>query len=236
MHKLILPEPLHALLNGIEASAITNFYGAAGTGKTNICLLAALDCMRNGGQCIYIDTEGGFSGERLAQLGGEGFLEKITLVEPKTFAEQSNLINELKNKKTDLIVLDSAVALYRLEYAEPVDATNAKKLKEQRDRQIMDANRELSRQLSILSTIAREKDIPVIITAHTFKNWETGAQEIVGGEVIKYWSKAIVYLERTGKMSERKATIFKHRFMEEGKSVKLMIVKEGIKPSGFRIF
>ena len=75
-----------------------------------------------------------------------------------------------------------------------------------------------------------------MVTAHIFKNWETGRNEIVGGDSIKYWSKAMVYLEKTGKTSERRATITKHRYLPEMKSVKFIIDGEGIKPSGFRIF
>lgn len=232
MRRLVLPEPLNNLLSGIESSAITNFYGAAGTGKTNLCMLAAIDCVNSGGRCIFIDTEGGFSTERFSQLGDQLLLKNITLAEPKNFTEQSSVIRELRNKKADLIILDSAVALYRLEYAEPVGPVSSREWKMRKDRQILDANRELSRQLSILSSISRENGMPVIITAHKFRNWENGEQEVVGGEVMKHWSKAMVYLERTEKMSERKATVMKHRSLEEGKNVKFMIVSDGIRPSG----
>jgi DNA repair protein RadB len=192
-----------------------------------LCLLAAIECIKGGGYVTYIDTEGGFSAERLKQLtkNPEQALQKITLLEPKTFEEQGKLIRTLEKEKhkTDLIILDSAVALYRLEYADPKAET-------------LEAHRELSKQISILSNISREKDIPVIITAHTFQNWDTGTNEIVGGDMIKYWSKAIVYLERTNKTSERKATVVKHRWVPEGGTVKFVIVEDGIKPSGFRIF
>ena len=220
-----LPEPLSSIISRLEPQTVTNFYGGPGTGKTNLCLLAAIECIRNGGCVTYIDTEGGFSQERLRQLtkNPEQALQKITLLEPKTFEEQGKLIRSLEKHKSDLIILDSAVALYRLEYADPKAET-------------LEAHRELSKQISILSTLSREKNIPVIITAHTFQNWDTGTNEIVGGDMIKYWSKVIVYLERTNKTSERKATIVKHRWVPEGGTVKFVIVEDGIKPSGFRIF
>ena len=69
-----------------------------------------------------------------------------------------------------------------------------------------------------------------------FRGWENGNPDVVGGDLMKYWSKTMVYLEKTNRMSERKATIMKHRFAPEGGNVKFSIVKEGIKPSGFRIF
>ena len=45
-----------------------------------------------------------------------------------------------------------------------------------------------------------------------------------------------MFLEHTGRMGERKATIVKHRSIPEGKSVKFEIINEGVRPSGFRIF
>ena len=91
--------------------------------------------------------------------------------------------------------------------------------------------------MSVLSSLARQRKIPVIVTSHTYKNWDTDRHEIVGGDSVKYWSKVLVFLERTGKTSERNATIIKHRWMPEGKSVKFVITQDGIKPaSGFKLF
>lgn len=223
--KILLPEPFHSLTGGIEKGAITNFYGPPGVGKTNICILAALRCIKSGGRVVYIDTEGGLSPERVRQIhmGGGDVFRNMILIEPKTFEEQGVVIKNLESQDFDMLVIDSVVALYRLKCADPTKET-------------LEANKELSIQLSILSNIARRKKIPVIITAHTFKNWETGENQIIGGDSIKYWSKSIVFIEHTGRMSERKATVFKHRSIPEGRSVKFEIVNEGVKPSGFRIF
>ena len=226
LEMLRLPEPLFNLIRGLESGGITNFFGGPGTGKTNVCLISTLECIKKGGIVVYIDSEGGFSAERVKQLAGlkaEDAFNKIKLLEPKTFQEQAKIIRELKNIETDLIVLDSAVALYRLEYSDP-------KI------EILEANRELSKQLALLSTFARESGIPVLITAHTFKNWDTGENDIVGGDSIKYWSKSMVFLEKTSKMGERKATVVKHRSIPEGKETKFLIVEDGIKPSRFSLF
>jgi len=231
MDSLTLPEPLKSLIKSLEAGAITNLYGGPGTGKTNICLLACLECVRNKGKVIFIDTEGGFSLERIKQLtpDTQQLLEQVELVEPKTFQEQGKILRMLTERDCKLVIVDSAVALYRLEHGNDAPSTRPGK-------QLLEANRELSKQMSILSNLAREKKIPVLVTTHTFRNWDTGANEVVGGDSVKYWSKAVVFLEHTGKTSERKATIVKHRFLPENRHVKFMIVEEGIKPSGFRLF
>ncbi len=224
---LRLPEPLDSLMNGLERKAVTNFYGEPGTGKTNLCLLASLECVKQGGSVIFIDTEGGFSLDRLRQLtpDAEAVLNKITLSEPLDFKEQGRVIKDLQGKSPDLVILDSAVALYRLECAE------------QEGRVLMPrANKELSRQLSMLSSLARTKGIPVLVTAHTYKNWETGRSEVIGGDSLKYWSKALVFIDKTGKTSERKAILKKHRSLPEGKEVRFVITQDGIKPSGFKLF
>jgi DNA repair protein RadB len=225
--KLSAPEPLQSLIGGVHHKALTNFYGAPGTGKTNVCLLLALESVRSGsGDVVYMDTEGGFSMERLLQIDPEAekLAGRIRLLEPKTFKEQGELIRALQKTDAAMVIVDSAAALYRLEYSDP-------------EKEALEANRALSRQMSVLSTIAREKDIPVIVTSHTYKNWDTDNNEIVGGDAIKYWAKAVVFLERTGKMGERSATVIKHRWIAEGKSAKFEIVGEGIKPSGgFKLF
>lgn len=228
---IMLPAPFDALLTHLESKAITTFFGAPGSGKTNICLLAALNCVKRGGRVTYIDTEGGFSFERLAQLmpAYKIILQKINLLLPKDFTEQGKIIRGLLD--CNLIIVDSLCALYRLEYAD----AEQKKSREL-NVHIMEANRELSKQLSILSNKARELGIPVLATSHTFKVWDTGRDEIVGGDAVKYWSKAIIFLEKTGKSGERKATVIKHRSLPEGKETKFVIVEDGIKPSGFRLF
>ncbi len=223
--KLTLPQPFQSLMEGIEHGALTNFYGAPGTGKTNLCLLTSLEVIRSGGKVIFIDTEGGFSQERFAQIfpNPEEALKSVQILEPKDFKEQGKMIRSLPGMPADMIIVDSAAALYRLEYSDP-------------EKEALEANRELSKQMSVLSNIARERCIPVVVTSHTYKNWDTENNEIVGGDAIKYWSKAVVFLERTGKMSERNASIIKHRWLPEGKTVKFEIVHEGIKPSGRKIF
>ncbi len=231
-----MPEPIGGLLGELEPGAITSFYGQPGTGKTNICIVAALECVKSGGMVFFIDTEGGLSRERAEQIGGSGLLKSVILAEPRTLQEQELAVKKAENSGAMLIVLDSAVALYRIEHAELADGV-AEKDKSKKMDMLLGANRSLSRQMSLLSNTARERNIPVLVTAHAFKSWDDGSYEMVGGDAMKYWSKTIIHLEKTGKTSERKATLVKHRAREENNSVKFLLVNEGIKPSGgFRIF
>ena len=49
-----------ALLSGYEGGVLTALYGPAGTGKTTICLLAAIAAIRAGKKVIFVDTENPF--------------------------------------------------------------------------------------------------------------------------------------------------------------------------------
>src|SRR3989338_9969881 len=99
--KLKISKPLDSLLlGGVEAGALTNFCGPPGSGKTNICMLAAISAVESGKKVIYIDTEGGFSFERFQQLAKENtdkILNGIMFLEPRTFKEQEEAIKKCKS-------------------------------------------------------------------------------------------------------------------------------------------
>ncbi|MBI4181432.1 MAG: AAA family ATPase [Candidatus Aenigmarchaeota archaeon] len=240
---ILLPEPFPPFLGPLEPGAVTNLYGEPGSGKTNLCLLATLACIQQGGTVTYLDTEGGFSFARLEQLfpGYKSLLPKINLLQPKDFADQGRMIRALQG--TDLVVVDSLSALYRLEFTDNEPRSGEGEARQPangerrvRSPSVMEANRELSRQLSLLSALARARSIPVLVTSHAFRQWDSGKMEVVGGDAIRYWSKTLLFLEKTSKPGERKATIIKHRSRPEGEATKFLLTQDGIAPAGFRLF
>ena len=80
------------LCGGIETKAVTEFYGAPSSGKTQLChtmcTILPQDKSKEGicGKSIYIDTEGTFRPERIESIAkARGFdfsLDNILLVEP----------------------------------------------------------------------------------------------------------------------------------------------------------
>src|SRR3989344_4810309 len=93
------------LHGGYETDIVSVIYGSSGTGKTNLCLLAAVSQAKKGNKVIYIDTEGGFSVERIKQLSPEApekVLKNILLLKPTNFQEQKEsfktLLYYLKNE------------------------------------------------------------------------------------------------------------------------------------------
>ncbi|MBI4017443.1 MAG: AAA family ATPase, partial [Candidatus Aenigmarchaeota archaeon] len=151
-------KPLDELLGGgIEHASLTNVFGPAGAGKTNVALIASIAAVHAGKKVVFVDTEGGFSPERLAQLCNGSDLERVTksilIIEPKTFKEQHETVRKLdkivEKEEIGLVVMDSLVALYRLEMGNGGH---------------VEANKRLSEQLSLLSKLSREKNIPILIT------------------------------------------------------------------------
>lgn len=219
--KLRTNSPLDKLLDGgIDNDTITNIYGPAGSGKTNIILLTTLNCIKNDKKVIYIDTDGSFSLDRFEQLGGdEELLKKIIFIEPDTWEDQHSKIKNLKKiidkESIGLISIDSMVTLYRLE----LDKENFQVV-----------NKQLATQYSILSRIAREYKIPVLVTNQVYSRGEE--IEITSRSIGHYWSKSLVELKKTGKANCRLAMIRKHRSLPEGKTIEFEITGSGLKEVG----
>jgi len=210
-------EPIDSLLKGgIEKGIITNVFGESGSGKTNLCIQLAAEVAMGGEKVIYIDTERGFSPERFTQVADDDSLDNVMLMEPMEFEEQNERVNALRDLADEhepgLIVVDSLVSLYRLQA---------------KGDQIQEINQELSQQLSELSKIAREHEIPVLVTNQVYTSFDEDQLELVGRDVPRYWSKCLLKLSDL-KNSVRKAEIEKHRSLPEGRSQKFSIVDKGL--------
>lgn len=209
--------PLDNLLEGgIEKGVISNFYGESGSGKTNVCIQICAEVAMNGGNIAYIDTEASFSAERFAQIASESDLENVFVKDVTDFQEQEKAVNSLQvmEQEINLIVVDSMVSLYRLK----VNGGNASEV-----------NNQLSEQLSKLSEIARNQDIPVVITNQVYSSFDDeGGLELVGSDVPKYWSKCLIQLSQSD--DSRVAEIAKHRSIAEGGKVNFEITDNGVEP------
>jgi len=223
------------LEGGYEKDVITTLYGPGGSGKTNLCLMAAVNVAKSGKKVIFLDTEGGFSVDRLNQLTSESVLKNILLLKATSFAEQQDLFVKLLgevNSNLGLIIVDSMVMMYRLELGLARESQNHAR--------ITTVNRSMSRQLRILSEISRKRNIPVIITDQVYSNFSKDAEitgrevHMVGGDLLKYWSKCIIELKRSTD-SKRRLVLRKHRSIPE-KEFGFYVVNEGIEKVGFRLF
>lgn len=205
------------LQDGYEKDVITMIAGSPGTGKTNLAILASCSQAKKGNKVIFVDTEGGFSSERVRQIVGndsEKILGNIFLLNPTNFSEQkrafSTLLEQVKNVHVSLIVIDGMAMLYRLELGDASKSGDSEKVRI--------VNREIARQMRDLAEISRKQQIPILITNQVYfgflseEDWKNGVEResnIVGGDLLKYWSKCIIELKNS--QGKRKAVLIKHR-------------------------
>tara|TARA_B100000315_G_scaffold256974_1_gene304359 strand:- start:44 stop:757 length:714 start_codon:yes stop_codon:yes gene_type:complete len=221
--------------DGYETDIITTVYGPAGSGKTNLSILCAINTARSHKKVIYIDTENNFSIDRFKQICSSinqnyaKLLNSIVFLRPITFEEQKKTFEKLKeviNNKVGLIIFDSVAMLYRLELGKTDD--------------VYEVNKDLGKQLAYLKQIASKKNIPVLITNQVYADFEDKDKiNIVGGDLLKYSSKCLLELQITPS-GNRRCIVKKHRAIEAEKSITFKIVEGGIlgtkEGKGFRLF
>jgi DNA repair protein RadB len=206
---------------GLEARTITQFYGEPASGKSTICMIAAVTSLRAGQTVVFIDSEG-FSIERFRQIAGtdtEKIAERLFLFEPIDFEQQGIMIAEaekiLKVHKPGLLVMDSATALYRNDLERGRDSIQM-----------------LTRQMIHLLGYSKRYDIPVIVTNQVYMDTVKNTFLGLGGTALEHISKVIIRLEKTDRTGFRRARLVKHRSQPEGASFEFEIVEDGIRVKG----
>lgn len=206
---------------GLSPKTITHIYGVPASGKTNFALMATSSAAAEG-KVIYVDSEGGFSPERLQQISGRRFLDvlkNVILVEPADFDEQKIALKKLEEiivsqAEVSLIVIDSISVLYRLE--------------EERDM------KELGRQLAQLLRISRKYDIPVLVVNQVYTELKSDKIAPIGGDLSRYWSKIMLEFEKDDATGLRCAVVRKHKFLPEGIRLNFRINDNGIESYGIK--
>ena len=207
--------PLDTLLGGgLEQKIITELFGEAGTGKTNVCLQAARECALSGKKVAYIDSEG-VSMERLQQIipeeNQDALLKNILIFSPTTQSDQEKMIqNAIKIQDVQLIIIDTINMFYRLHLG---------KNKEE-------CMRSFTRQIACLQKAARDQNLYVLIVEQVFTD-KNGEVKPFTNRDVEHLVKTIVKLEKTG-VNKRKATMMKHRSQPEGKTALFQITQKGL--------
>ncbi len=206
--------PIDELLGGgLCEGVITQVYGGPGTGKTNLCLFTAYTNARLGNKILFIDTETSFHEKRVSQIfKDKKALENVKLHHVSSFEEEEKAIELAVEEDADLLIIDSFTSLYRVER----DETNS-----------YETTKRLGKLMLKLLNIAREKNIPVLVTNQIYTNIETNYEEPIGGDVMKYYSKIILELKNNG-YNERKAILKKHLFKNAEGEAKFAIVENGL--------
>ena len=210
-------ESLDELLGGgFSPGVLTQVYGSFATGKTTLAMQTGL---LSKGKVAYVDTEGGFSPERLTQISrARGLdpaesLSRFLLFTPMDFKEQRRVIGGLKkivNREFSLVVVDSITAHYRVE--EPHRSLT----------------RNLGRQLQVLLWLAKKHDIPIIIANQVHYDSRAGKMKPVAGHILNYRCKDVLRLEKANTQGIRVAILERHHLRPEGGMVYLKITEKGI--------
>ncbi len=210
-------EALDGLLGGgLSPGILTQVYGEPASGKSTICVMASVACLRAGKRVLFLDSEG-FSAERFRQVAGQDALElarNLFLFEPEDFSQQAAMIrglDTLLREGAGLLVVDSLTGLYRSQL--------------ERGR---DAMQRLTGQVLVLLGYARRYGIPVLLSNQVYMDPEKGTFVGLGGTALEHLSKVIVRLERRNRV--RRATLVKHRSKPPGEFFDFEITMEGVHP------
>jgi DNA repair protein RadB len=209
---------------GISPETVTLIYGEPETGKTTLAMQCAFNCAVQGYKVLFVDCDNTFSAKRLSQISGERFdevAERIILVKPKDFKEQTAVIDSIQDyagKNVGLIIIDTFTSLYGAKVAE----TSGK---------AFTVNRELNRQLAILAQMTKIRKIPVVITSQVravFTEQNAGVRP-VATRVLKFWADTIIALKPTDYPQTVNAVVEKSRENLQEVDCYIQIGEKGIK-------
>ncbi len=117
----------------------------------------------------------------------------------------------------DLVVVDSATGLYRVEEEAGEYGSDREDSPLQR----------LSRQIVHLTSLARRYDVAVVVTNQVYTDPEREEYSGLGGNAMEHWTKTIVRLERLDG-ERRLAVVEKSQSSADGRSAEFRITSTGV--------
>ena len=219
---------------GIESGAITECYGAYGSGKTSLAHQLAVNVqlpLEQGGAegiAVWIDTEGTLRPEYLKPIAADKGMDAdealnnfrgvraLNSDHQMLLAEKVEDLIKKDGLPIKLIILDSLMGHFRSEFAGRGT--------------LADRQQKLNKHLHALLKIATQYNIAVYITNQVMSKPDTffgDPTEPIGGHVVAHTSTVRVYLRR-GKKGTRVAKLVDAPALPDGEAA-FMITSEGIK-------
>ncbi|UCD04017.1 MAG: DNA repair and recombination protein RadA [Candidatus Woesearchaeota archaeon] len=210
---------------GIETQNIFEAFGEFGSGKSQIGMQLCVNCQLPvekgglGGSAIYIDTEKAFRPERIKQmaenvgLDPDKVLKNIRVARAYTtdhqilLAEKAEKLVKKKENNIRLVVVDSLMALFRVEYSGRGT--------------LAERQQKLNLHLRDLQRIAEVYNAAVFVTNQVMAKPDMffgDPTAAVGGHILGHASKFRVYL-RKGKAGKRIARLIDSPYLPEGEAV-----------------
>lgn len=211
------------LNGGISPQSVTLIYGEPETGKTTLTMQCAVNCAMQNLKTLFVDCDNTFSPKRLSQVASGKFEEiadRIILIRPADFGEQTAVIDRISEytaKNFGLVVIDTLTSLYRVKVAE----TSGK---------AFGPNRELNRQMAILSQTAKTQKMPIVITSQVRSVFDDSYVSVapVATRVLKFWADTIIAMKPTENPQTIKAVLEKTHEKAQEATCHLRIDETGI--------
>ncbi len=223
---------LNALLGGrgVETKALTEAYGAFGSGKTQLGLTLSVNVQlpkeQGGanGKTVFIDTEGTFRPERIRQIAEgiganpEKVLKNILVARAFNSDHQILLIDKINEMIRDgepikLVIIDSLTAHFRAEFAGRG--------------QLADRQQKLNRYLHNLMKMAEQHNLAVFVTNQVMANPAMmfgDPTTAIGGNIVGHASTYRLYL-RKGKQGSRVAKLIDSPNLPENEAIFYLTLK-----------
>ncbi len=196
---------------GVESRAITECYGAFGSGKTQLGLTLAVNVQMPkeqggaGGKAVFIDTEGTFRPDRIRQIAEgiganpEKVLKNILVARAFNSDHQILLLDKItelikeQKEPIKLVIIDSLTAHFRAEFSGRG--------------QLADRQQKLNKYLHHLMKLAEQHNVAIYVTNQVMSNPAMmfgDPTTAIGGNIVGHASTYRVYLRR-GKQGTRVA-------------------------------
>ncbi|KAL8274347.1 hypothetical protein Esti_001669 [Eimeria stiedai] len=219
---------LDALLKGgVETGNLTELFGEFRTGKTQLCHTLAVSCQlpveQSGGEgkCLWIDTEGTFRPERIVAIAKRFGLDPSDCLDNIAYARAYNCDHQLElltqagammaESRFALLIVDSATALYRSEFAGRGELAS---------RQM-----HLCRFMRCLQRVADTYGVAVVVSNQVVAKVDAGPSMFntneklpIGGNIMAHASQTRLYL-RKGRGESRICKIYDSPSLPEGEAV-----------------
>jgi len=223
---------LDALLGGgVETQAITEAYGAFGSGKSQIGFSLAVNVQlpkeKGGlnGKCIVIDTESTFRPERIIEIAEKRGLDQKKVLKNIFVAKAFNSDHQvvlaekakdiIRQENVKLIVVDSLMSHFRSDYSGRGE--------------LAPRQQKLNRHMHALQRMADTYNIAVYVTNQVMANPAVmfgDPTTAIGGHIVGHASSYRLYL-RKSKQNKRIARLIDSPNLPEGEAI-FTLTEKGI--------
>ncbi|MBS3090702.1 DNA repair and recombination protein RadA [Candidatus Pacearchaeota archaeon] len=218
---------------GIETKAITEVYGAYGSGKTQLAHTLAVNVQlpdEEGGadgKAVYIDSEGTFRPERIKQIAEargmnpEKVMKNIFVARAFNSDHQILLFDKItemikKGEPIKLVIIDSLTAHFRAEFAGRG--------------MLADRQQKLNRHLHEIIRMAEQYNVAVYVTNQVMADPSVmfgDPTRAIGGHILAHASTLRLYMRR-GKQNSRVVKVIDSPNLPESENI-FYITAAGIK-------